>query len=406
MRTVIPRIKDPQNKLQLYAIKTNRTHHTVRSISVLRQNIWFSSNPKTMAQLLLGEKCPPPTDGVASNSYRPSMSLLAKILLVVAFALLFLQNDLRSFSSPQEGHIRALVHTSEKTNSTTISLSSAAEVRTSNLKYYKERYQYHPPTSNVASTNRTELCGSSPQFHQYFTRTGGERSRLDEDRTIFTTFFSDTMESGTYIELGAYNGITESNTRFFDQCLGWEGLLIEGNRHEAVWPALVRNRPNAHRMNFVPSCSLEEQRANRTIPFHQKRWTNAAIGSDGVESAYKHIQNDIEQVPCGSLTHVLLDLFPHGHVSFFSLDVEGSEPLILEKVDFSLIFIEMLMVEVTNSFCQDDTCETRQRVRHILRKKGYRRFSDRIPASDVFIHSKSALLNKALNAGWNPSVVS
>ena len=33
---------------------------------------------------------------------------------------------------------------------------------------------------------------------------------------------------GTIVELGAYNGIQESNSRFYDLCLGWASLLIEG----------------------------------------------------------------------------------------------------------------------------------------------------------------------------------
>ena len=56
-------------------------------------------------------------------------------------------------------------------------------------------------------------------------------------------------------------------------------------------------------------------------------------------------------VPCGSLTKVLLDIFPNGHVSFFSLDIEGAEPLVVGNIDFDKVFIEVMMIEIRNNFC-------------------------------------------------------
>ena len=57
---------------------------------------------------------------------------------------------------------------------------------------------------------------------------------------------------GFYVELGAFDGHEESNTRFFDECLHWDGLLIEGNPE--IYRKLERNRPHAHRFFGAPSC--------------------------------------------------------------------------------------------------------------------------------------------------------
>jgi hypothetical protein len=48
------------------------------------------------------------------------------------------------------------------------------------------------------------------------------------------------IDTGTYVELGAFQGRAESNSAFFDLCLGWKGLLIEGN--PAHYSKLVQNR--------------------------------------------------------------------------------------------------------------------------------------------------------------------
>ncbi len=46
-----------------------------------------------------------------------------------------------------------------------------------------------------------------------------QRSLNNEDRDLFFKLFYN-VENGTYVEIGAYNGRQESNTRFFDVCLG------------------------------------------------------------------------------------------------------------------------------------------------------------------------------------------
>jgi len=58
-----------------------------------------------------------------------------------------------------------------------------------------------------------------------------ERSRYDEDMIVYNNFFkasSSAIESGFFLELGAYNGMTEANTRLFEECLGWKVRILYG----------------------------------------------------------------------------------------------------------------------------------------------------------------------------------
>jgi hypothetical protein len=94
---------------------------------------------------------------------------------------------------------------------------------------------------------------------------------------------------GTYVELGAFSGMHESNTRFFDECLGWEGLLIEGNPLKYI--EFIANRPFAHKMSMAPSCKKD----GSSIQFHVSPFTNA--GLEGKALAYAN-ETTID-VPCG-----------------------------------------------------------------------------------------------------------
>mmetsp|Transcript_32696 Transcript_32696/g.38090 ORF Transcript_32696/g.38090 Transcript_32696/m.38090 type:complete len:454 (-) Transcript_32696:14-1375(-) len=286
---------------------------------------------------------------------------------------------------------------------------------------YKKMYKYHPPASASTAGGENDAvvlddsCGSAPDFQSYFSQNYLVRSANNEDRFIYETFFkgdsgnndndNDNKDSSPhhYIELGAFDGVRESNTKFYDKCLGWEGLLIEGNPGKGIYDKLINNRPNSHRMNYVPSCNMTEESMNTTIPFHSKAFTNS--GLEAVDTAYNG--EETIDVPCGTMTQVLLDVFPpNGHVSFFSLDVEGSEHLVLGKaLDLDKVNIEMLMIEVENEFCKSrEDCAVRNKVRELMKEAEYVRFSEKVKKSDVFIRQDSKLLQKAIASGWVASI--
>lgn len=232
----------------------------------------------------------------------------------------------------------------------------------------------------------SDICGSAPEFNKFFEEQKfNRRSANDEDKTLhrlFAAALKETGTSGTYVEVGAYNGRVESNTRFFHECLGWQGLLIDAN--PKIYNALVRNRPHDHRLSYSPTCSLLEEMSHKTVPFHSIDATTAGIEGN----ALLHMGEAFIKVPCGSLTSVLVELFPEGHVDLFSLDLEGAEADVVEKMNFDQLFIELIMVENFSKICGKE-CEVRDRVRKRLKDVGYALYSNIIVNSDLFIHPDS-----------------
>ncbi len=118
------------------------------------------------------------------------------------------------------------------------------------LDLYKERYRYHQPKPVTNTSKRVELCGSHPDYASYFAMQFYHRSANNEDKTIYELFFKDSVDgnrsdipkNGTIIEMGAFDGIRESNSRFFEVCLGWDTLLIEAM--PKTFNRLVKNRPH------------------------------------------------------------------------------------------------------------------------------------------------------------------
>lgn len=267
-------------------------------------------------------------------------------------------------------------------------ITGSGEDTVMQMRLRRERYRYYPPSyhgTDLSTAKSHSVCGNgtSPDFLNYFRQNFLHRSANDEDRTLYELLFKNNPpHRGTFIEMGAFDGIRESNTRFFESCLGWEGLLIEAN--PIIYEKLLENRPLAHRMSFAPSCTEQQQDANQTVSFHAFPWTNA--GQAG--SALAYANKTVVEVPCGSLTPAILDVFPRGHVTFFSLDVEGAEPLVLNNLDFDRVFIEVVIVENRNNFC-GQVCKTRDDARARMKQVGYKRYSNSVRKSDLYIHPLS-----------------
>ena len=66
------------------------------------------------------------------------------------------------------------------------------------------------------------------------------KSQSGEDKLLLTWFNG--LCNGTYIEMGALNGIKYSNSYFFHKELGWKGVLVELTPTD--FERLKRNRPD------------------------------------------------------------------------------------------------------------------------------------------------------------------
>ena len=272
------------------------------------------------------------------------------------------------------------------------------------LKYFKS-YYYVPPIrkDGIVKPFPAKECGSSPDYDEFFTLDKKQRSANNEDRWIYNNLFLGKNTTtggspGTYVEIGAFNGMHESNSRFFEACLGWEGLLVEGQ--PANYNGVLRDRPLAHKMSFAPSCDTEYEEVIKTIQFHNYPRENSGlrghaktydkqnvVEADGGNPWWKHVVD----VPCGPFGPVLEDVFAGKQINFFSLDVEGSERLVLDTIDFSRIKIDVLMIEIENAHCDALLqCEVRERVREKMAEEGYLRYENLVPKSDVYVHPESS----------------
>ena len=197
------------------------------------------------------------------------------------------------------------------------------------------------------------------------------KSQDNEDRKLMDWFGN--FCHGTYIEMGALDGVEHSNSHAFNKGgLMWKGVMIELMKHN--FKNLVLNRPNEIALINAGVCDKPQKLHyynglldsvggiyEFTTPhFRERYWgDNITMDSPG-----------IEEIKCDTLDSLLLKYSPETtFFDFFSLDVEGAELSVLRSIDFDRVGFGIIFLEVS-AFIQSNEFQNLV-VKQLLQSKGY-----------------------------------
>ena len=165
------------------------------------------------------------------------------------------------------------------------------------------------------------------------------QSQLGQD--LYVLSFYQHKRNGYFIEIGANDGITLSNTYLLEKEYGWTGICAEPI--PTSYNKLVTNRPGSHccdkpvyrvtgeqvTFSIANTCDLYSG-IDQYIGMHKKR----------VESNKTTIT--LETI---SLNDLLRQYHAPPHIEYLSLDTEGSEYEILRTFDFGTYTFGLIDVE-------------------------------------------------------------
>ncbi|PNF23080.1 hypothetical protein B7P43_G09128 [Cryptotermes secundus] len=184
------------------------------------------------------------------------------------------------------------------------------------------------------------------------------------------------QKEGFFVECGALDGETRSNTLHFERHLNWSGLLVEAD------PLNFAKMENKKRKAYLsPSCMSTKP---YPIMVSFKQDFNVGKISD-YPPGYKEF--GYVDVQCFPLYSYLLAL-NRTTVDYFSLDVEGSELDVLRTVPFEKLDIRTMSVEFVH------VKEGKNVLRKFVERKGYVLHSEVIRENNLandFIFVKSSV---------------
>lgn len=192
-----------------------------------------------------------------------------------------------------------------------------------------------------------------------FNNREGSQSQILQD--LWVTYETGGAQGGFFVEFGATNGKTNSNTWLLEKTFGWKGILAEPN---PIWHQdLARNR----------SCAIEHRcvssRSGETVDFvvtdDPELSTIAAYAEGDHFAGVRRLAPRIS-VPTLSLNDLLVEHGAPARVDYLSIDTEGSEFEILKQFDFARFDVRLFTIEHNNT-------PSEQAVQDLLESHGYQR---------------------------------
>ena len=202
------------------------------------------------------------------------------------------------------------------------------------------------------------------------------KSQLAQD--IFVISQTDKIDKNFFVEFGATDGITNSNTFLLEKELSWDGILIEPAK---IWHEdLFKNR----------NCKIDTRciytKSGEKMPFLIVE--NDGEAEPGLSTLKKYAKNGdwaskirktkssehfVETINLNEL----LDFYKAPEsITYMSIDTEGSEYEILKNFDFSVREIKIITVEHNFHKLQ------REKIFKLLSSKGYKRIFTNISQFD------------------------
>lgn len=176
-------------------------------------------------------------------------------------------------------------------------------------------------------------------------------------------------ENGYYIEVGANDGILQSNTLFFEKNKKWKGLLIEPIKEK--YSQLTNNRSNKNIFANVALVPFDYKDEYINLSYSDLMTTTLSkknqldIDKNLIEGK-KHLnifeKEKIIKIKAQTLNDTLVKNNAPNKIDFFSLDVEGFELEVLKGIDFKNFKFKYILVECIENF---------EVIKNFLRDKNY-----------------------------------
>ena len=200
-------------------------------------------------------------------------------------------------------------------------------------------------------------------------------SQSNQDKFIDNLFKQ--KKNGVFLDIGAHDGISFSNTYFFEKNRNWEGICIEPIPE--VYKKLDENR-NCFKIN----CCISDVEKDEVF-IRAEGYTEMLSGlkKNYNEAHFERLKNDIKEKG-GKFYEITVKAMNINKIlennnikiiDYCSIDTEGSEFSILQTIDFDSVKIKSFSIE--NNYNQN-------KIHKFMQENGYLLLA-KLSADEIYV---------------------
>ena len=249
------------------------------------------------------------------------------------------------------------------------------DIALENIAYWAMELLNMHRTSQVNSLypNGTKTFESFIQFAISSAHTS--TAQLFQD--LWVLFELGEKHSGYFVEFGATNGVSLSNTLLLEKFYSWRGILVEPNPAYQLDLQKNRNCEIDFRCVYSETGKTLDLRCTESGEFSRLADVNPM---DGHEATYRD-KYEVTSVESVRLNDLLDDYNAPDEIDYISIDTEGSEFEILNSFDFTKRQVRAFTIEHNFTPMKD-------RIFELLTANGYtRRFASFTRFDNWYIHN-------------------
>jgi len=190
----------------------------------------------------------------------------------------------------------------------------------------------HAITQTVDLRTKGHLAGQLHRIQRRLSSAFLWFSQHGQDRWLDEVVFKG-LRNGVFLDIGAYDGVTGSNSLFFEAFRNWTGLLVEASPRLALQSARHRSQPVANcaigaitgKVEFLEVLSGYTQMGGITHLIDEETLRQ-------IRSHPNHAEK-CRMVPVKGCS-LLLRTYDLDHIDIVFIDVEGAEEEVLESFPF------------------------------------------------------------------------
>jgi len=180
-------------------------------------------------------------------------------------------------------------------------------------------------------------------------------SQCQQDQYLNEKYFKN-KTNGFFVDVGAYDGVTGSNSLFFEESLDWSGICIEPLPE--IYDNLIVNRSSDNikcaidveegKVDFIRNTGYTEQISGIAKYYDKRHYDRLLREIDGLEGdggVHPGAGNTETIVVNTMRLETIFDEHDVSFVDYLSVDVEGAELQVMKSVDYDNVHVDIIGFE-------------------------------------------------------------